>query len=203
MADTSAWMSASVARGDAYEQRFERLAASGVDVHGEAAFVSSFAPVAVLDAGCGTGRVAIELARRGIDVVGVDLDPAMLEVARRKAPELDWREANLATLDLGRRFDLVVMAGNVLVFVAPGTEAAVVERTAAHLAPGGRLVAGFRLGAQLSLDDYDAYTSAAGLTLESRFATWGRAPFLGGGDYAVSVHRAPPGEGLDAAPNPT
>ena len=203
MADTSAWMSASVARGDAYEQRFERLAASGFDVHGEAAFVSSFVPATVLDAGCGTGRVAIELARRGIDVVGVDLDPAMLEVARRKAPELDWREANLATLDLGRRFDLVVMAGNVLVFVAPGTEAAVVERTAAHLAPGGRLVAGFRLGAQLSLDDYDAYTSAAGLTFESRFATWGCAPFLGGTDYAVSVHRAPPGEGLDAAPNQT
>ena len=43
----------------------------------------------VLDAGCGTGRVAIELARRGIEVVGVDADPDMLERARRRAPQLD------------------------------------------------------------------------------------------------------------------
>jgi len=190
MTDTSRWMSTSVARGDLYEQQFERLAASGIDVHGEAGLVSSFAPATVLDAGCGTGRVAIELAHRGIDVVGVDLDPAMLEVARRKAPDLDWRHADLATLDLGRRFDLVVMAGNVLLFVAPGTEAAIVERMAAHLSPGGRLVAGFRLGGELSLNDYDAYALAAELTLESRFATWERAPFSGGVDYAVSVHRA-------------
>ncbi|MGC8472567.1 MAG: class I SAM-dependent methyltransferase [Acidimicrobiales bacterium] len=202
MTDTSRWMSANVARGEHYEQQFERLAASGIDVHGEASFVSCFAPATVLDAGCGTGRVAIELARRGVDVVGVDLDPAMLEVARRKAPELDWRYADLATLDLGRRFDLVVMAGNVLLFVSPGAEAAVVERMAAHLAPGGRLVTGFRLGAGLSLDDYDAYTSTADLTLESRFATWERSPFSGGGDYAVSVHRAAPGEEPDAPQNP-
>ena len=183
-------MSANVVRGERYEEQFERLAASGVDVHGEAAFVASFAPATVLDAGCGTGRVAIELARRGVDVVGVDLDPAMLQVARRKAPELDWRHADLATLDLGRRFDQVVMAGNVLLFVAPGAEAAIVERMAAHLSPGGRLVAGFRLGVGLSLDDYDAYATAAGLMLEFRFATWERAPFSDGGDYAVSVHRA-------------
>ncbi len=190
MTDKSRWMSANVVRGERYEEQFERLAASGVDVHGEAAFVASFAPATVLDAGCGTGRVAIELARRGVDVVGIDLDPAMLQVARRKAPELDWRHADLATLDLGRRFDQVVMAGNVLLFVAPGAEAAIVERMAAHLFPGGRLVAGFRLGVELSLDDYDAYAAAAGLMLEFRFATWERAPFSDGGDYAVSVHRA-------------
>jgi len=61
---------------------------------------------------------------------------------------------------------------------------------AAHVSPGGRLVAGFRLGAELSLNDYDAYALAAELTLESRFATWERAPFSDGLDYAVSVHRA-------------
>ena len=52
---------------DDYQARFDRLAASGQDVHGEATFVRAYSPSSVLDAGCGTGRVAIELARHGID----------------------------------------------------------------------------------------------------------------------------------------
>ncbi|HVC15409.1 MAG TPA: class I SAM-dependent methyltransferase [Acidimicrobiales bacterium] len=199
MAQGSRWTSSDGERGDDYDERFARLAASGADVHGEAAFVSAFAPETVLDAGCGTGRVAIELARRGIDVVGVDLDPVMLETGRRKAPGLAWVAADLATLELGRRFDLVVAAGNVLVFVAPGTEAAVVARLAAHLVAGGRLVAGFRLDMGLGLDEYDAMASAAGLSLEDRFATWERAPYVAGGAYAVSVHRAAPAPAPDRA----
>src|SRR5689334_19172434 len=63
--------------GAEYQKRFDDLASSGVDVHGEATFVMRAAPRSVLDAGCGTGRVAIELARRGVEVVGVDVDPSM------------------------------------------------------------------------------------------------------------------------------
>lgn len=200
MSDVTRWTREDVPRGDAYDRRFQQLEAAGADVHGEAAFVASFTPSSVLDAGCGTGRVAIELARRGIDVVGVDIDGAMLEAARRKAPEISWVRADLSTFSLGRRFDLVVMAGNVLLFVAPGTEAQVVGRACAHLVPGGRLVAGFSLGPLaggitlaegVTLADYDEMAAAAGLALESRFATWGREPFAPGGDYAVSVHRSP------------
>ena len=73
--------------GDEYQRRFDELAASGVDVHGEADFVMRFAPQSVLDAGCGTGRVGIELARRGIEVVGVDVDASMLATARKTAPD--------------------------------------------------------------------------------------------------------------------
>ena len=58
----------------AYQARFDALAAQGVDIHGEATLVRSFNPTSVLDAGCGTGRIAIELARHGIDVIGVDID---------------------------------------------------------------------------------------------------------------------------------
>ena len=63
-----------------------------------------YAADSVLDAGCGTGRVAIELSRRGHDVVGVDVDEAMLEAARAKAPDLTWVQGDLADpgLDLGR-----------------------------------------------------------------------------------------------------
>lgn len=72
--------------GDAYQARFDEIAAGGGEVHGEAELVRSLGPGSVLDAGCGTGRVAVELARHGIEVVGVDLDASMLATARRLAP---------------------------------------------------------------------------------------------------------------------
>ncbi len=66
--------------GDEYQRRFDRLAACGSDVHGEAALVRAYDPATVLDAGCGTGRVAIELARHGVEVVGVRFPPVGTEV---------------------------------------------------------------------------------------------------------------------------
>lgn len=172
--------------GDEYQARFDALAASGTNVHGEADFVSALGPSSVLDAGCGTGRVAIELARRGVEVVGVDVDPSMLATARERAPSLPWIESDLATLDLGRRFDVVVMAGNVLLFTPAGTHAAVVAGCARHV--GAALVAGFQLDRGYSLEEYDAQCAASGLVLDERYATWDREPWDGGG-YAVSVHR--------------
>src|SRR5690242_14604202 len=83
-------------RGEAYDAPYAARAAAGENIHGEADLVESFGPRTVLDAGCGTGRVAVELARRGIAVVGVDLDPQMLATARRKAPNLEWHLADLA-----------------------------------------------------------------------------------------------------------
>src|ERR1700738_572025 len=102
--------------GETYQQRFDALAAQGTQVHGEADLVSFLTPASVLDAGCGTGRVAIELARRGIDVVGVDVDPSMLSTARARGPRVTWIEADVASLELRRTFDVVVMAGNVVLF---------------------------------------------------------------------------------------
>ena len=186
---TNRWLSEAQGRSATYDQRWEDLAAAGQDVHGEAEFVQSLGPRSVLDAGCGTGRVAIELARRGLDVVGVDVDRSMLDVARSKRPELPWVPGDLVDVDLGRTFDAVVLAGNVMIFLAPGTEAGVVANLARHLSPGGALVAGFQLEpGRLALADYDAYAEAAGLVLAERWATWERQPFAGG-DYAVSVHR--------------
>ena len=175
--------------GRSYQERFDALAASGTDVHGEAAFVASFAPASVLDAGCGTGRVAIELARRGIEVVGVDLDASMLSEARRRAPSLLWIEADLAQLALGRVFDLVVLAGNVPLFCPEAGRVALCSACAAHVAPGGRLVAGFQLGRGFQLSDYDDALADSGLVLAERYGTWDRKPFESDReDYAVSVH---------------
>ena len=188
-----------IPRGAEYDDRWARKAARGESIHGEADLVDSLLPPggSVLDAGCGTGRVAIELARRGHDVVGVDLDPAMLDLARSKAPDLPWIEGDLAstivTTAAGdqRQFDAAVAAGNVMIFLERGTEAAVVANIAAHLRPGGALVAGFQLSdGYMQLHVYDALAQRNGLELEARYSTWEGAPF-DGGDYAVSVHRAP------------
>ncbi|RJK98004.1 class I SAM-dependent methyltransferase [Vallicoccus soli] len=183
-------------RGPDYAQRFRELAAAGEDVHGEAALVDALvAPRSrVLDAGCGTGRVGIELARRGHEVTGVDLDASMLAEARADAPDLAWVEADLAALELpGPPYDAVVLAGNVVVYLTPATERQVVRRLAAHLRPGGLLVAGFRVEHEPGVAtpaDYDAACAAAGLEDLHRWASWDRAPWDGGG-YVVRVHRLP------------
>lgn len=180
-----------VPRGDDYDRRFADLEASGADVHGEASLVGALSPgPRVLDGGCGTGRVAIELARRGFEVTGVDIDPGMLAAARRKAPELPWIEADLATAPVEGPFDTVVLAGNVLIFVTPGTEPDVVARCASLLRPDGLLVAGF----QVKRDGYgpqqlDADAAAAELDLVERWSTWDRGRWDPAGDYQVSVHR--------------
>ena len=174
--------------GEQYQRRFDDLAASGVHMHGEADLVASLGPRRVLDAGCGTGRVAAELARRGIAVVGVDGDPSMIATARRRWPDLVWHVGDVADLALAERFDVVVMAGNVPLFTRPGTQRALVAGCARHLSAGGALVSGFQLDRGYTLRAYDVDCAAVGLAVVSRCATWARDPFSGD-RYAVSVHR--------------
>ena len=178
-----------------YESRF-----LGSDAHGEADLVASLRPTSVLDAGCGAGRMAIELARRGLDVAGVDLDPDIIELAARHAPQIPWAVADLADFELGRRFDVVAMAGNVMLYCRAADRVAVVRCCARHLAPGGLLVAGFSLRGQpgdLTLVDYDDAAAGCGLELVHRWSTWDRQPFEGRADYAVSVHRRPSAQGVE------
>jgi len=178
---------------EGYDRRWEELAATGADIHGEADLVASLlgAPEgrAVLDAGCGTGRVAVELARRGYATVGVDVDPALLDRARAKAPDLEWHEGDLSTLpeDVAPGpFAAAVLAGNVMIFVAPGTEEAVLDHVATRVARGGLVVAGFQLTGRLPWEHYEALAARAGLEPVARWSTWQRAPFTGR-DYVVAV----------------
>jgi SAM-dependent methyltransferase len=194
---TTRWQDADAPRGDDYDARWRSLAATGQNVHGEADLVETLLQESggtrVLDAGCGTGRVAIELAQRGFSVVGVDVDPDMLSAARTKRPELPWVEADLTDLAkaVDAEFDVALLAGNVLIFVRPGTEGDVVGAVGERVAPGGLLVSGFSIRPdRLSLSRYDELAERAGLQPAARWATWSRDPFTGG-DYAVSVHRKP------------
>ena len=188
--EVNRWLRERTTTGDVYDATYDRRAAAGEDVHGEATFVMRFSPTSVLDAGCGTGRVGRQLARRNVEVVGVDLDAEMLGTARRKAPDVDWQLGDLSTVDLGRPFDAIVMAGNVMIFLEPGTEGAVLANMARHLSPGGVLIAGFQLQpGRLTLGRYDEIAVATGLAPAERWATWDCGPWVAGGAYAVSVHR--------------
>lgn len=185
----------------------ELARASGDDPDGEARFLHDLlAPEArVLDAGCGTGRVAIALAALGHPVVGVDADLSMLRVAAEDAPRIPFWLADLTDLDLpqgvvGAGFDAVVLAGNVVPYLAPGTLDSAMAQVASVTRPGGVVIAGFGVSpAQLPPDlpvtpvgAYDAAASAAGLTPVERFAGWDRAPWREDAPYVVAIHRRPP-----------
>lgn len=178
----------------AYRRRFDDLVAQGVDVHGEARFVTGLRPPPsrILDAGCGEGRVATRLTW-----LGHDADPAMIAVAQERDDDTRFVVADLATLELrSQAFDVVLLAGNVVPFLADGTLVDVLRRLRAHLAPDGMLVTGYALpghepggSAAVPVADLERAAFGAGLALVQQYATWDRDPFPGDGGYRVSLHR--------------
>lgn len=179
------------ARG--YAERWRRIEASGQDIHGEARLIDAMASRGsrVLDAGCGSGRVGGYLARAGHHVVGVDLDPTLIDVAREDHPQARWEVGDLAQLDLrgpsGERelFDLAVCAGNVLTFLAGTERIPALTRLGEHLDPAGRLVVGFGLTRGYSRELFEQHADQAGLAVLQRFSGWDLAP--AGDDFLVAV----------------
>lgn len=188
----------------AFAAQFDELAEQGEDIHGEAAFVADLLdpPARILDAGCGTGRVAIRLAQLGYDVVGVDIDEQMLAVARETAPDLDWRQGDLAKLDLGETFDIIVVAGNNIPLLEPNTLIHATERLHQHLTPGGAIVVGFGLDADhlppgcpvTLLADADAAFGLDGMNPVARYSSWEHHAWEPGDGYAVTIYAEPRGQ---------
>jgi SAM-dependent methyltransferase len=177
-----------------YVKRFRTMAAEGADLAGEARLVDAVvAPGSrILDAGCGPGRVGAELFDRGHTVVGVDVDPLLIAAAQEDHPGPRWLVGDLSDLDLDEDpFDAAVVAGNVMVFLAPGTEAEVLSRLRTHVRTDGRIVVGFRLDTAYALELFDADIATSGLVLEQRFATWDLVPYAEGADFAVTLLRVP------------
>jgi SAM-dependent methyltransferase len=177
-----------------YVERFRTLHDEGADLGGEARLIDAIVPPGsrVLDAGCGPGRVGAVLHARGHTVVGVDADPVLIEAAQDDHPGPRWLVGDLSRLELDDDpFDVAVVAGNVMVFVAPGTEQLVLESLRRHVRPGGRIVLGFATDRELALADFDAAVAGAGLVHEQRFATWDLVPFSSDADFAVTVLRVP------------
>jgi SAM-dependent methyltransferase len=194
------------ATGRGYGRHFAELVAAGADVEGEARLADALAPrrARILDAGSGMGRIGAALRARGHEAVGVDLDEALLEQSRATYPDLPVARCRLELLDaaflaehgLPTSFDVVVCVGNVMVMLAPGSEQAVLGRLGDLLAPDGRLLVGFSLVGEppdsrvYPAEEFAADAAAAGLAVESRFATFDLRPFEpGSSDFAVHVLR--------------
>jgi SAM-dependent methyltransferase len=94
----------------------------------------------ILEVGCGTGRVALQLVRDGATVVGTDLDPAMLAQARRKNSNVRWVQSDMRSLDLGQAFELIIIPGHSFQFMlTPEDQVRALECFRRHLVPGGVL----------------------------------------------------------------
>ncbi|WP_188780469.1 class I SAM-dependent methyltransferase [Marmoricola endophyticus] len=189
-----------------YADRFTRLIAAGEDIDGEARLVDVLAPrgARVLDAGSGMGRVGAALAGRGHDVTCVEKDAELVAAARTSYPDLPVVTADLLDLTpellarAGRptSYDVVVAVGNVMVYVAEDTEEQVLRSLAALLAPGGRVLVGFktahgpRNAAAYPEAAFRTDVEAVGLVVEHRFGGYDLRET--DPDYAVFVLGRPP-----------
>jgi ubiquinone/menaquinone biosynthesis C-methylase UbiE len=99
---------------------------------------------AILEVACGTGRVAVRLAQSGVNVVGLDRSPEMLEMARQKSTDLQnvrWVQADMRSFELDEAFGLVVIPGHAFQnILTPEDQVACLECIKRHLNPGGALV---------------------------------------------------------------
>ena len=96
----------------------------------------------VLDAGCGTGALAVEAARRGADVVAIDLSPKLVDLARQRMPDsfvngsLEFRSGDMLNPELGN-FDHVVAMDSIIHYETKDAVAALsrlAERTSTSIA---------------------------------------------------------------------
>ncbi|NLF03574.1 MAG: class I SAM-dependent methyltransferase [Actinomycetales bacterium] len=177
-----------------FVERFRTMTAEGKDLAGEARLIDAMAPrgARILDAGCGSGRVGGRLAPLGHEVVGVDVDPVLIAAAQEDYPGPTWLVGDLAELDLAavghpEPFDLVVCAGNVMPFLAPGTEIEVLRRLAAHSRPQGRTVIGFGAGRGYAFEKFFADVEDAALRLDSVYSSWDLRPFSPQTEFVVAV----------------
>ena len=98
----------------------------------------------MLEIACGTGRVAIRLAQDGVQVVGLDLSPDMIAVAKEKSAGLGnvrWVEGDMRSFELKEAFDLALIPGHAFQNLnTPQDQTACLACIRRHLHPGGVLV---------------------------------------------------------------
>ncbi|MCA2266664.1 class I SAM-dependent methyltransferase [Mycobacterium marseillense] len=199
MVEPSIWMqkvAADPGHSQWYIERFRAMARAGDDLAGEARFVDAMAPrgARILDAGCGPGRLGGYLADAGHQVVGVDVDPALIAAAEHDHPGPRWLVGDLAELDLPARgiaepFDVIVSAGNVMTFLAPSTRVQVLGRLRVHVADDGRAAIGFGAGRDYDFDVFLNDAADAGFAIDVLLSTWDLRPFTDQSDFLVAILR--------------
>ena len=101
------------------------------------------------DLGCGPGRVAAYLADRGVDVVGVDLSPGMVEVARRRHPRIPFEVASMDALPFAEGELAGALAWYSIIHTAPEGQPALFAEFARVVRAGGMLLLAFQVGSDV------------------------------------------------------
>ncbi|GAB2975203.1 class I SAM-dependent methyltransferase [Nocardioides montaniterrae] len=178
-----------------YSTRFAQLAADGADIVGEGRLADALVrrEARILDVGSGMGRISAYLRACGHDVLATEPDPALAEQSRRTYPDVEVLPHEILGLSPAAvgTFDLLVVVGNVMVYVGEDTEVACLTRLRELLAPGGRILVGFHLRQGPSTarvyapTDFVADVESAGLVVQHRFGGYALEP--ANDDYAVWV----------------
>ncbi|WP_031507974.1 class I SAM-dependent methyltransferase [Streptomyces megasporus] len=148
------WLSATRASYDALAADYAAYAAGDLDdrplnramLTAFAAYVQAAGGGRVADVGCGTGRVTALLHTLGVDAFGVDLSPAMVELARRTYPDLRFTEGTMTELDLADGSLAGLVAWYSVIHLPPERLPEAFEEFHRVLAPGGLLLLAFQTG---------------------------------------------------------
>lgn len=177
-----------------FARKWKTLRAQGKDIDGEARLIDAMSErhSRVLDAGCGSGRLGGELAKRGHTVLGVDVDPILIEHAVNDYPEARWEVGDLSEEDIPEgNFDIAVAAGNVMTFIATEGREAALRNVFNALRPGGRFVVGFGEGRGWGFEEFLDLARAVGYRVDSIFASWDMKVFKENSTFMVAVLTRP------------
>lgn len=128
--------------GARWAENYDEWHAGLMDDDGAVAVLAGFAADGpALEFGVGTGRLAVPLAGRGVEVVGVDISPEMLAKLREKSSSVTVVEGDMTTVSLDREFAVAFVAFNsVFVLESQDEQVELFRNAARHLRPGGRFV---------------------------------------------------------------
>lgn len=186
-----------------YAARWEEFEAQGTDIDGEARLIDALAERGsrILDVGAGNGRTGGYLAAAGHDVVGIDLDAHLIEVAQQKYPQARWFQVDLehvadsasdaAAAELAQPFDLAVSAGNVLAFLSEAGRIPALSVVFNALKSKGRFIAGFGLDRGYEWDQFQADARVSGFELTGTYSTWTLEPFEDQQGFVIAVLTKP------------
>lgn len=170
------------------------MEAEGKDIHGEARTADAMLERGskVLDAGCGTGRIGGYLARQGHNVLGMDIDPILIDYAQQEHPDVRWEVGDLSNDEIpDNGFDLAISAGNVMGFLAEEGREAALSSIFNALEPGGRFIVGFGEGRGWSFEDFLTLVEYVGFRVEFKFSSWELNTFTANSTFLVAVLSRP------------